>query len=428
MGCEACGKNNKTPVLQCCLCAKWYHFSCVGMDGFADVLKSNQGWKCMLCFEPPKKFWKLLSKRFSGDVIDAKSLDQKLENQTAGLTKIIDSLRDEIRETKRQVSDFNNMLAPQQSYASVVMDNADPSSDGGTGSIGKTIPVQVTVPTKQFIKEIVYLKCNGANETGNMETAKELATDALNKTEVCFLKSNRDKGQITMGFPSLETRQKAEILLKKVDFKSSGFQIKSPIKQLPKLTIRYIPLDIFKDSQYTETNKDNSSDASDPDENEKMFIKNKIIQKNDVVSNLVKDGHTFNVIYMKKFQNFVNVGVKVSPVIRNYIFQKGRVFIGNTSCPVNDRFLLKQCYRCQAFGHFAKDCTEATQACKYCAGEHTSSTCSEKLIKGKYKCVNCSKNETSYVDHASDSEHCPQIIKAINRIKNSTDYCTKNAI
>ena len=62
----------------------------------------------------------------------------------------------------------------------------------------------------------------------------------------------------------------------------------------------------------------------------------------------------------------------------------------------------RQCFRCQAFGHLARDCT-STEKCKSCAGDHDSRKCPNK--DDERTCRNC------FGAHPTTFRGCPTYIQ-----------------
>ncbi|KAJ8674698.1 hypothetical protein QAD02_010484 [Eretmocerus hayati] len=52
----------------------------------------------------------------------------------------------------------------------------------------------------------------------------------------------------------------------------------------------------------------------------------------------------------------VNWVIGVAPAIRNVLITAGRVYLGYSSCRVNDHISVPTCYKCQAYGHVSKHC------------------------------------------------------------------------
>ena len=77
---------------------------------------------------------------------------------------------------------------------------------------------------------------------------------------------------------------------------------------------------------------------------------------------------------------------------------------------------IKQCFKCQKFGHSASDCKEELR-CLRCAGKHTVKNCNES--KEQAKCANCGGS------HATVYRGCPAYQNAVteaNKQKQETEY------
>jgi len=62
---------------------------------------------------------------------------------------------------------------------------------------------------------------------------------------------------------------------------------------------------------------------------------------------------------------------------------------------------IKQCFKCQGYGHLAIAC-KAKEVCGLCAGDHDTRKCQT----GKEKCVNCDRKGLSS-NHTATSATCP---------------------
>jgi hypothetical protein len=73
------------------------------------------------------------------------------------------------------------------------------------------------------------------------------------------------------------------------------------------------------------------------------------------------------------------------------------------TCEYYDRDCkLKQCFRCQKYGHIGTHCN-AVETCSYCAGHHDSRRCEEKgkTPKPEPKCANCGGKHPSWSPHCA---------------------------
>ena len=190
-------------------------------------------------------------------------------------------------------------------------------------------------------------------------------------------------------------------------------------KSLSKITVSQIPLQVL-DSNLNSL------------EEEKAAIKGAILAKCDVISELCKNGYTFEVVYVKKFNQSVNAGVKVSTLIRNWVIRRGHLFIGNASCPVSDSIFIKQCFHCQNIGHVVKNCPAKSECakCLFCAENHRSTDCSVKGDKTKHTCSNCLVTDckTGSSNHTAKSFDCEHIQKEICRLQRKIEYGSKNVM
>ena len=79
------------------------------------------------------------------------------------------------------------------------------------------------------------------------------------------------------------------------------------------------------------------------------------------------------------------------------------------------------------------DCLETKPTCKYCSGEHRSSSCADEIKKdkSKHKCANCAKarNEEfvrNASTHNSSSINCPIIVAVTKWTFKNTEMVSKN--
>jgi hypothetical protein len=65
-----------------------------------------------------------------------------------------------------------------------------------------------------------------------------------------------------------------------------------------------------------------------------------------------------------------------------------------------------QCYRCQKFGHIARNC-KGRVACRKCAGSHEFKNCTRKNTRSRPKCINCDEQ------HWASFKSCPARLSSI---------------
>ena len=164
----------------------------------------------------------------------------------------------------------------------------------------------------------------------------------------------------------------------------------------------------------------------------KSILHEHILLKNDKIKAFVEAEHLFEVVYINVGEKYATAGVKVAPFLRDYLIETRSLYILNSSCPVKDRFLIKQCYNCQKLQHISTNCPEKSKpVCMYCSASHKASNCQHKHNRRKHVCRNCSQSRNLQISslcntHHSGSPDCPLIMRAIERIRMNTEITRKN--
>lgn len=98
----------------------------------------------------------------------------------------------------------------------------------------------------------------------------------------------------------------------------------------------------------------------------------------------------------------------------------GRIFLGWQSLKVIEHIIVARCYRCQRYGHLAKDCKSPVDVCGHCAKDnHAFEDCPEE--NWNFSCANCLRAKSDH-KHNVNSVTCPSYIRERNRIASQTDY------
>ena len=126
--------------------------------------------------------------------------------------------------------------------------------------------------------------------------------------------------------------------------------------------------------------------------------------------------------------------LKMSSKVRKAIYDNGnKLYISLNRCNVFDRFHVKQCYHCQAYGHLSDKCPDKdkSSSCLYCSGDHRSKECKDKK---KLCCVNCIKSSNPAIvkgatSHSAASSSCPILQSHKKSIRDKTEnWMEKNPI
>ncbi|KAJ5277779.1 hypothetical protein N7524_003932 [Penicillium chrysogenum] len=96
------------------------------------------------------------------------------------------------------------------------------------------------------------------------------------------------------------------------------------------------------------------------------------------------------------------------PYAANQAILRGLAIYGrNHDCQLFDgSHRLQQCYRCQMYGHIARNCKRDIH-CAYCAGDHDSKECPHAHDRRKAKCAECAKHKRPDFSHFAFDRGCP---------------------
>ena len=252
-------------------------------------------------------------------------------------------------------------------------------------------------------KHIIVLK-DKADEGKKFSTQSwsNVVKDTLNTElkEIPVEKSllNKD-GHGCLFFPNKTAQNEAKAVLEPLFSVTSDSRPKKSV--MPKIKIFDVNCEVF---------------------NDKAVLKQAILDKNPGINDLFSNGASLEVVLVKS--NYAII--KVSPSIRKWILNSGRVFIGMEAHKIRDHFQPLQCFFCQGFGHKqgSENCkhfnNDQVHTCLYCSGNHFSRDCRVKNTPSSHKCVNCCnssdhrhKNNTC---HTSTSFKCPFVIAEINAL------------
>lgn len=107
-------------------------------------------------------------------------------------------------------------------------------------------------------------------------------------------------------------------------------------------------------------------------------------------------------------------------LLRDFHRLNGRIYLHWQSLKIIDHIIVARCYKCQRYGHLAKECRTALDTCGHCAVEgHTFNDCPEK--RWDFKCVNCLRANQDH-KHNVNSTTCPSYLREKRRIASQTDY------
>ena len=163
---------------------------------------------------------------------------------------------------------------------------------------------------------------------------------------------------------------------------------------------------------------------------------NMIQKQNEVIRVLVEEGSHLSVLYTKPpgegedNKPYHQVVLRVSPDIRRAISNHGnKIHMGKLVHRVVDRFYVRRCNICQAYGHYQDECTRPTSPiCGYCSEEtHFSRDCTKKSGSNHaFSCYNCKNSSLDHKGHSTFWHNCPSYKAVQKKLERAIDYDYSN--
>ena len=472
---------SNTGVLKCCMCEEYYHNKCIKRpisDEVSTVLNENPScwWICWNCvvttpinhhndypsqshlFEYVDKSLANLRTTMSNDfklILSTSSflddfknemmtnIDSKLSSISALSTGSSSkgtkrrATQDDLAQSASKVARKSCSDAPTTADISdevVIVDNTPNNTpsihDAETVITNEnndmnTLPVTASSPSVQatirqphkFLLHYRPVSSGLIIKSDEWNDLRKTMSEKLSHTKILFSHFNQKTGKVVIGFPNKQSKECAVKLLK--DLVSLWcFELYTPEKMLPKLTLHNVPHDFELID----------SDASAVAQRDlvKDQIWKTIVDKNDGVKTMVENGSTLEIVYFRKHKYSSTVAIKVSPDLRLYILEKlkAKLYLFSSCCRASDRCHYQQCYHCLKYGHISRNCPKSTESpiCMYCAQFHDSRSCAMKDSASDYRCHNClnSKQPSMNFNHCACSPSCPSALAITNRIQMNT--------
>ena len=251
-------------------------------------------------------------------------------------------------------------------------------------------------------KSVLVVK-KAADEAVRQENQK-IVEAAIMENEVEVVESYENKsGDLTV---VCETEEKRNELKDLVALKSQEIVITTPREMRHSVTIVGLRTEYDKEEITEMLSKQNS------------FIR-KFAQNNNL-----EDHVTVHIVKPLKndetrYQAFCDVSSTLREVFSHY---NDKITVGLKTCKVYDRYNIKRCYKCQEFGHYARECVHETPVCGKCGEEHNTRECESTYNK----CVNCVRSECDDCLHSTSSIECPQLIEQQEKLKKKLDNARLN--
>lgn len=395
--CETCIKKAlDSEIIRCHACQFYFHAICDSDEGNGDDFiakkthlglhkmpstKKNFMWKCNKCLTVDEANQAATVKDMVSSLLERFNLlESNLESR----------LKEEINTQVKQ--EFERLTASQSeefvklsaSISTIVPDPAKASTVWNN-------PAKV-----EDIKASLMVRPDKDGKPVDREKVKKIILEngvPVNKVVVS------SSGDTFINLPNNKSRDKLRPLLE------SENEVVLLKKKLPQVSLLGVTDNLTKDD-----------------------IKLGICSQNEVIGNLVKDGHELTVIYTRAppaGKYFHHVTIRVSSDIRAAIKAGGnKIFLCQKVCTVVDNFHVKRCNKCQSFGHYAATCKEEVPVvCGYCAEHHKSSDCLLRdSARNTHKCINCQVAALDPEGHSTFSLKCPAYIIQQDKLKSSIAY------
>ncbi|XP_071440252.1 uncharacterized protein [Hetaerina americana] len=299
-------------------------------------------------------------------------------------TKTIDLIKNTIAEEFQKMS--NIPKAPTPLFTDIVA-----SQKAQKKATQVNLPGAKPIPTSNSFSVLIY---PGNDDLETSDQTKDLIIEKVNPSKI-GLKIKRIKRVANKGVCIESDSNLIEEKLKTCDvFQKGQLIIKKPEKRNPRIAVYSVKNDITEE-QLQDCLK-NQNDLTEPA--------------------LVKPLFRFG----KRNEHVTNWVVELDPESRKVLMTFGKVFIGFNSCKISDHIHITRCFKCQGFGHLAKDCKNEKDCCSHCAGEHKFEDCAKE--KENICCSNCKKANVQDSKHSAGDWKCPIYCKLRDSIVSSTNY------
>ena len=320
--------------------------------------------------------------------------------------------------------DVEEDVAPKLLYSTSVSSGIaiENSSENPILHSNKAVNVPKSSMENESKDQIVVLSTT--SQSVEVDEITKVIDEKFENIPFNYVKTNNTNKKIILGFPSEKYACSGKQLLESCPtLIDNNYSIADAKKVYPKITVSNIPNYLIshviseKQRMTTDSYRGQLKDT----------LLNKILEKNGKIKDFQSGGKVFEIVYVNVGVDNTTLGIKVSPVIRDFLLKAGRIYVGNVMCSVIDRFHLKQCFKCQKIGHISVACKEDHSICMYCSANHTTRNCPNKKNRSSFKCRNCAQSKDPSISslcdtHNSGSKDCPCIIREINRLRERTDY------
>lgn len=374
--CKKCNKIDNSDAVVCeGVCGGWLHMQCAKISAknykLMTQLANIVTWYCDDC---KPKIRKILDNGMSDGALELMERIVKVEE---GIYEKINKLEKNITSSSRLGNQTTSYAEAASTPGTVKGDQRRLKSSNAPG---------------------IIIKPTDANQTSN-ETKKEIKSNINPSNIKAAIKSINDikHGGIIIKTDTEESNKKLILEInKKFKDKYTAYATK---KYKPKIKIVGLPNNYTKEELIRD-----------------LCNQNSFINETDEID------ITYTIQTKKK--TWI-IFAEVSGDVFHRLMDKRYVNVGWDSYPVFEDIYIKQCTKCQQYGHKREKCTMQQPTCKYCGEQHSGNECN---VDGKnYKCANCEHandkyNRTYNSNHATDGDKCEIRQSKIDRYRGNINY------
>lgn len=301
------------------------------------------------------------------------------ENSSKTMELIKSTIAEEVKKitsTQASTPSFSDIVSTQKAQKRIAKIN---------------LPGVKPIPTSNSFSVLIY---PGGEEIETSDQTKDLLTEKVDPSKL-GLQIKRIRRVANKGICLESDSDHLENKLRDCEiFKKGQLVIKKQEKRNPRIAVYSVKNTITE--QELERSIRNQNRLNDSAIVKPLF---RFGKRNDYVTNWV---------------------VELDPETRNLVIPHGKIYIDFTSCKISDHIHITRCYKCQGFGHLAKDCKNEKDCCSHCAGEHKYKDCEKK--EEEICCSNCKKANQQDSKHSVSDQNCPIFCRLRDAIVNSINY------
>jgi hypothetical protein len=347
------------------------------------------------------------------------------------LMKIVDNQNTEISGLKDQLNHvLSTQLKQQQSVNKEIIDRLDKmGTNYGQKSFTDVVSYKpVHSLAKEFPKMdknvIIVRPKNVDQKCKQTEMDFKQCARLHSKTSQIEEIKNISKGGIVV---RCQSQQAVQDIKKMATDKCPALEVFEPKHKKPSIILRGVDSDISKESivghiedgnreikEYFETN---------PTEHIENHIKVRVVLQMGRHTSATQSTSQRE-DQQNKRNNFI---LEVSPAIRRILNRMRSMIIDLHSYRFSEHFSIVRCFKCQRFGHTAKNCREQKISCGQCCEEHDTKSCHKP--KSEHKCINCIRHNSAKhvvkkvaVNHTVFNDQCPILTRMRETIKSRIIY------